>query len=355
VNQGTGKPGLRVLQLLEAWKSILVGSTPMLSIEVTRECPLSCPGCYAYGDAHLGGSATLRSLSDYRGNELVNGIIHLVKEHRPLHVSLVGGEPLVRHRELTRLLPILSGMKIHTMVVTSAVVPVPKHWMEIPRVRVAVSIDGLPEHHNVRRAPATYERILKNISGCQVNIHGTITRPMLQRAGYIEQYISFWNDRPEVVRIWISTYTPQKDERSDEMLTAADREFVVRELLKARVRNPKLLMNRGIANAILHPPSNPSRCLFSRMSTNYTADLRTRVEPCIFGGTPDCTQCGCAISTGLHWLKTVRVARCVKIETLALASAAIGKFVGQFSGRKHPRWSVKPGADLVQISGSKRA
>ena len=342
------------MQLLGAWKSILVGSTPMLSIEVTRECPLSCPGCYAYGDAHLGGSATLRSLSDYRGDELVNGIVHLVKEHRPLHVSLVGGEPLVRHRELTRLLPILSDMKVHTMVVTSAVVPVPKHWMEIPRVRVAVSIDGLPEHHNVRRAPATYDRILKNISGCQVNIHGTITRPMLQRAGYIEEYISFWNDRPEVVRIWISTYTPQKDERSDEMLTAADREFVVRELVKARIRNPKLLMNAGIADAILHPPSNPSECLFSRMSTNYTADLQTRVEPCIFGGAPDCTQCGCAISTGLHWLKTVRVAG-VKIETLALTSTAIGKFVGQSRGRKHPRWDVKPGADLIQISGPKGA
>ena len=32
----------------------------MLSIEITRECPLHCPGCYAYGDTHLGGSVTLR-------------------------------------------------------------------------------------------------------------------------------------------------------------------------------------------------------------------------------------------------------------------------------------------------------
>src|SRR6266403_936440 len=153
------RPGMTVGELFTAWGSILSGRAPMLSIEVTRECPLSCPGCYAYGDAHLGGSVTLRSLSDYRGNELVNGIVHVVKEHRPLHVSLVGGETLVRHRELTRILPIFSGMKLHTMVVPSAVVPVPKHWMEIPRGRVAVSIDGLPEHHDVRRAPATYDRI----------------------------------------------------------------------------------------------------------------------------------------------------------------------------------------------------
>lgn len=146
MNHGTGKPGLRILQLLAAWKSILFGSAPLLSIEVTRECPLACPGCYAYGDAHLGGSVTLRTLSDYRGEELVNRIVALVEQHRPLHVSRVGGEPLIRHRELSQLLPILSKMKVHTMVVTSAVIPIPKPWMEIPRVRVVISVDGLPEH-----------------------------------------------------------------------------------------------------------------------------------------------------------------------------------------------------------------
>jgi MoaA/NifB/PqqE/SkfB family radical SAM enzyme len=352
VKQGRGKPGLRVLQLLNAWRSILTGSTPMLSIEITRECPLHCPGCYAYGDAHLGGLVTLRSLSDTRGDELVNGIVRLVKDHRPLHVSLVGGEPLVRHRELSRILPILSEMKVHTMVVTSAVIPIPHQWMRIPRTRVAVSVDGLPEHHDPRRTPATYERILTNIRGCQVNIHGTITRPMLQRKGYIDEFISFWSARPEVVRIWISTYTPQSGERSDEMLTCADREFVTRELLEAKARNPKLLMNRGIAEAMIHPPSHPGECLFSRMSTNYTADLRSRVEPCIFGGTPDCSQCGCAISSGLHWLKTKRLAGTVKIETIALASAAIGALAGRIRHLNHPRWRIGSKPNLVQISGA---
>jgi len=80
----------------------------MLSIEVTRECPLSCPGCYAYGDNHLGGERTLRELSDLRGDALVEGVLSLVAQHRPLHFSLVGGEPLVRHRELSRILPELS-------------------------------------------------------------------------------------------------------------------------------------------------------------------------------------------------------------------------------------------------------
>jgi sulfatase maturation enzyme AslB (radical SAM superfamily) len=342
VNYGTGRPGLRIIQLLAAWKSILGGSTPMLSIEITRECPLRCPGCYAYGDAHLGGSVTLRSLADHRGQGLVDGIIRLVGQHRPLHVSLVGGEPLVRHRELTQLLPILGRMRVHTMIVTSAVIPIPKNWMEIPRVRVAVSVDGLPEHHNVRRHPATYDRVLANIVGCQVNIHGTFTHPMLQRAGYIEEYVSFWSSRPEVVRIWVSTYTPQREERSEEILTVADRERLVQELLSAKTRYPKLLMNAGIAKAMLHPPSSPSDCMFSRMSVNYTADLKTRVEPCVFGGTPDCSQCGCAASTGLHWLKNVRLPLGVKIETVARSSMAIGALASHFNSPGHIAAQARP-------------
>ena len=40
------------------------------------------------------------------------------------------------------------------------------------RSRVAVSVDGLPEHHDERRKPATYERILKNVEGLSINVHG---------------------------------------------------------------------------------------------------------------------------------------------------------------------------------------
>src|ERR1700751_3311248 len=176
-----------------AWWRILNGYTPMLSIEITRECPLSCPGCYAYGDQHLGGDTTLRELRDFRGNDLVDGVLNLVRRHRPLHVSLVGGEPMVRHRELDRILPALTDMGVFSMVVTSGVIAIPSHWMQIPRLRVAVSVDGLPEDHDIRRKPATYDRILKNISDRKINVHWTITRQMLARSTYLEEYVAFWN------------------------------------------------------------------------------------------------------------------------------------------------------------------
>jgi len=329
----------------------------MLSIEITRECPLRCPGCYAYGDTHLGGGTTLRQLSDYRGEELVQGVLALVRKHRPLQVSLVGGEPLLRHRELSRILPALSEMGVYAMVVTSAVVPVPEGWMQIPRLIVAVSVDGLPEHHDVRRHPATYERILRNISGCHVNIHWTITRPMLARAGYREEYVAFWNERPEVERIWVSTYTPQVNEQSAEMLTREERQRLFHELSQIRPRYRKLLLNTGIAGAFLQPPENPQHCLFAKMSVNYSADLQTRVEPCVFGGTPDCSQCGCAISSGLHWLKSVPVAGPLRVDHIIRGSMALGSIINRMSAKAPApiRWEQPPrgkrASELVQISG----
>src|SRR5205807_3244297 len=95
--------------IMAAWGRILAGHMPVLSIEITRECPLRCPGCYAYGDDHLGGDLTLRQVRDYKGQALVDGVMGLIDRHRPLYVSIVGGEPLVRYRELNTLLPMLSA------------------------------------------------------------------------------------------------------------------------------------------------------------------------------------------------------------------------------------------------------
>ncbi len=350
-------PGIKPLELISAWLGILKGRAPLLSIEITRECPLHCPGCYAYNDQHLGGVATLRQLSDLRGDALVNGVIGLVRKHRPVHVSLVGGEPLMRKPELERILPALSDMGIFTLLVTSAVAPFPAEWMRIPRLKIAVSVDGLPEHHDVRRTPATYERILRNIEGRRVNVHLTITRPMLQRASYLDEYFDFWSSRPEVDRIWVSTYTPQVGENSPEMLTAGERAELIERMADWRQRFPNLLMNPHIAEAFASPPQNPSECVFARMSVNYSADLKTRVEPCIFGGTPDCAQCGCASSVGLHSLRGMRLLGPLKIGDMVSGSMRVGSLVNRLRRSVDPtRWHHSPArrTRLAKIEASGR-
>jgi MoaA/NifB/PqqE/SkfB family radical SAM enzyme len=351
---------MRPVHLLQSWGKVLRGKIPLLSIEITRECPLSCPGCYAYGDSHLGGSAQLRDLSDFRGDALVEGIVGLVERHDPIHVSLVGGEPLIRHRELSRVLPILSARATtDTMIVTSAVIPIPEEWMELPRVTVAVSIDGLAPDHDLRRRPATYDRILKNIAGRRVNIHCTIVRQHMLQPGYLEQFLAFWSARPEVNRIWFSVYTPQRNESSAEMLLPEDRRRLADQLPAISRRFPKLMLPEAMARAFAEPPTSPSECLFSKMSVNYTADLKSNVEPCVFGGDPDCSQCGCSISAGLHWIGGIGVAGPLKVRHLVRASMATGAVVNRIFPHKTqlPRWNqaTPSSARLVQIESAQES
>src|SRR6185436_15478385 len=235
---------MKVIEVLRGWKTILAGRRPFLSIELTRECPLSCPGCYAYGDDHLGGNVVLKQVSDFKGKELVHRFMDVVDRYMPLHVSIVGGEPLVRFRELNEILPQLEARGIVIQLVTSAVRPIPIEWAKTKLFTIAVSIDGLPAEHDVRRKPATYERILSSISGHMITVHCTITRQMTERPGYLYEFMDFWSARPETEKVWFSLFTPQVGETSYEILPQAARRQVVRDLLDIRQKYPKLSMTR---------------------------------------------------------------------------------------------------------------
>lgn len=311
--------------VLKAWGRIITGYYPSLSVEITRECPLRCPGCYAYEPEHLGAVGPLRSLADRKGADLVEGVLALVRRYRALHVSIVGGEPLVRFRELDVLLPRLSEMGVEVQIVTSAVRPIPSAWSTIKDLLLTVSIDGLQPEHDERRKPATYERILKNISGHRINVHCTITRQMLARPRYFEEFISFWSDRPEVRKIWFSFFTPQRGVSVEENLSAFEREEVLAELLQLRERFPKAYLPDYVLAGYRKPPQSPADCIFARTTINFTADLTNRISPCQFGGEPDCSQCGCIASAGLNSLGERRLLKIVPVKTIYQASDAIGK------------------------------
>jgi MoaA/NifB/PqqE/SkfB family radical SAM enzyme len=311
--------------VLTAWGRILAGYQPALSIEITRECPLHCPGCYAYGDDHLGGELTLREVRDFKGQALIDGVIDLVDRHRPLHVSIVGGEPLVRYKELNAILPLLAKRGIHTQLVTSAVREIPKEWASLPKLTLSVSIDGLQPEHDVRRTPATYERILKHIVGHQIVVHCTVTRQQVRRPGYLEEFLRFWSARAEVRKIWISLYTPQIGELSEERLLPADRAQVVADLKALRLRYEKLEAPEGLINAYANPPDSPEDCVFARTTTSISADLTTKITPCQFGGAPDCKNCGCVASAGLAALARHTVLGFIPVGALFTGSVRIGE------------------------------
>ena len=320
-------------KMLTGFGRLLRGYSPLLSIEITRECPLRCPGCYAYGDDHLGGGVTLRGLRDLTGDALVDGVLALIRRRKPMQVSFVGGEPLIRHRELNRILPVLNAAGVYSLVVTSAVIPFPVAWNALTKVRVTVSIDGLRPEHDERRKPATYEKILTNLQGRRADVSWVVTNQMLERDGYLDEYLAFWTAQPSIERIWLSVYTPQKGETSPERLTPASRAKLLRELPALKAKYPALIFPDGAMRAFAAPPSSPDECTFARISSNVSADLTTAIEPCFFGGNPDCSECGCAVSAGLHWLRGYPVGAGLKAGHLIDLALAVGR---------HPRRQVPP-------------
>ena len=209
-----------------------------------------------------------RSTSEYQGSRCgsfritrvalwCKGILGLVEKHRPLHVSLVGGDPLVRYRELEVLLPELERRGIHVQLVTSAFRQIPARWNALSRLNVVVSVDGLQPEHDVRRKPATYERILKSIAGTKVTIHCTVTGQMMERPGYLEEFVQFWSARDETKRIWISLFTPQQGAAGSEILTPGERRRVTQELLRLRVAFPLLDMPASLIEELHSPPASP--------------------------------------------------------------------------------------------------
>jgi MoaA/NifB/PqqE/SkfB family radical SAM enzyme len=316
---------LRTSEVLRAWNKILKGEQPSLSVEITRECPLRCPGCYAYDDAHLGGGTTLRELNDLKGQALVDGILELTDRLKPLHLSIVGGDPLVRYRELEQMIPLLIARGIHVQLVTSAFRPMASEWGTQPHLNIVVSIDGLQPEHDLRRAPATYDRILTNIRGQKITIHCTITGQMMKRPGYLNEFLGFWTPKSEIKKVWFSLFTPQVGDDLPEMLTPEERKRAIMEMAELRKAYPKLDMADGLIRQFSAPPESPSDCVFALTTRTVSADLKTEITPCQFGGTPDCASCGCVASMGLAAVAAHKLGGVIPVGAIFRASIKIGR------------------------------
>ena len=324
-------------QIFQAWGKILKGERPSLSIEITRECPLKCPGCYAYHDAHLGGGQTLRDLDDRRGQSLVDGVLEVVDRLKPLHLSIVGGDPLVRYRELELLIPPLLARGIHVQIVTSAFRTMGPTWASLPLLHVVVSIDGLQPEHDLRRAPATYDRILRNIGGQRVTIHCTVTGQMMKRPGYLAEFLEFWTPRPEIRKVWFSLFTPQVGDQMPEILGSEERAQAIRDMTQLRKQYPKLDLPEAVIRQFASPPESPQDCVFALTTQILSADLRTKITPCQFGGNPDCASCGCIASMGLASVAAHKLGGILSVGSILRASLKIGQSRAKSRARQGTR------------------
>jgi sulfatase maturation enzyme AslB (radical SAM superfamily) len=320
---------MRKTAIIPAWGRILRGYRPFLSIEITKECPLKCPGCYAYEPEHLNEGRPIMALTDRRGEELVGRVFELVRLFRPLHISFVGGEPLVRYRELTCLIPQLKAMGIEVQVVTSAVRPIPAEWAEFPNLHLVVSVDGLQLEHDARRTPATYDRILRHIDGHRIIAHCTVIPQFLARKDYLRDFARFWSVHGGVRKIWFSLFTPQIGDRSPQRLTAAERATAIDRIAALRSLYPKVYAPEMVLDGYRRPPESPSECIFAQTTNCVSVDLSTPVVPCQIGGRPDCTECGCIAAAGLASIGKLKLAGRLKVSDVFAWSKKVGeRFLG---------------------------
>jgi sulfatase maturation enzyme AslB (radical SAM superfamily) len=282
---------------------------------------------------------TLRSLHDRKGQELIDGVLEIVDRFKPLHLSIVGGDPLVRYRELELLIPLLLDRGIHVQVVTSAFRPLAPSWATQAHMNVVVSIDGLQPEHDVRRAPATYDRILKNIAGQKVTIHCTVTGQMMRQPGYLKKFLEYWTPRTEIRKVWFSLFTPQVGDFLPEMLQPDERLQAIVDMFALRSEFPKLDMPEGMIRQFATPPHSPLDCVFALTTQTLSADLKTKIVPCQFGGNPDCGACGCVASMGMAAIAAHKLGGIIPVGAIFKASVKIGQI-----GRTRPKPTAAPPA-----------
>jgi hypothetical protein len=122
--------------------------------------------------------------------------------------------------------------------------------------------------------------------------------------------LSFWSARPEVRKIWLSFFTPQVGVETGESLSPSEKLSVVEELTALRRQFPKAYLPDAVLMGYRQPPASPADCIFARTTVNFTADLKSKIKPCQFGGEPDCSQCGCMASVGLNAVGDYRLLKC---------------------------------------------
>ena len=111
---------------------------------------------------------------------------------------------------------------------------------------------------------------------------------------------------------------------SEERLDKPTRKQVLADLWKLSTQYSKLQLPMAALEVYENPPSSPDDCIFARSTTTVSANLKTPITPCQFGGEPDCASCGCLASAGLEAVARHRVLGVIPVGAIFNASLRIG-------------------------------
>ena len=110
-----------------------------------------------------------------------------------------------------------------------------------------------------------------------------------------------------------------------EMLSAHERERAIADMLVLRKQFPKLDMPEGLIQQFAKPPQKPEECVFALTTQTISADLKTKIVPCQFGGNPDCRSCGCIASMGLAAVAAHKLGGVIRVGKIFSTSIKFGQ------------------------------
>ena len=96
-------------------------------------------------------------------------------------------------------------------------------------------------------------------------------------------------------------------------------------MMALRKEFPKLDMPEGMIRQFATPPRSPEECVFALTTQTLSADLKTKIVPCQFGGNPDCGSCGCIASMGLAAIAAHKLGGIIPVGAIFKASVRIGQ------------------------------
>jgi hypothetical protein len=117
------------------------------------------------------------------------------------------------------------------------------------------------------------------------------------------------------------------------MLQSDERQHAIADMIELRNEFPKLDMPAALIRQFVAPPRSPKDCVFARTTQILSADLKTKVVPCQFGGNPDCGSCGCVASMGLAAVAAHKLGGVIPVGAIFKASVRIGE-IGQAKSKK---------------------
>jgi hypothetical protein len=130
------------------------------------------------------------------------------------------------------------------------------------------------------------------------------------------------------------------------MLNPDERQRAIADMIALHNEFPKLDMPAALIRQFAAPPSSPGECVFALTTQTLSADLKTKIVPCQFGGNPDCASCGCVASMGLAAIAEHKLGGIIPVGSIFKASARIGEMV---RARAEPTATPQVGGELLRV------